>query len=161
MAEGAKKSVLFVCLGNICRSTMAEGILLDLVSKRKDASEWKVDSCGTASWNNGDPPYPDTMETLKKHGINGYTHVARNMVKSDFVNFHWIFVMDNQNYKDVKRMQPENSESKVLLLRDFDTEKDGALPIVIDPYFENDKKYFEICYQQCFRSLSQFLEKEF
>ena len=160
-AACTKKSVLFVCLGNICRSTMAEGILLHLVSKRKDADEWSIDSCGTASWNNGQNPYPDTMKTLKKHGINDYTHVARNLVKSDFDKFQWIFVMDNENYADVRHSQPGGSDSKVILLRDYDPEKDCESPIVIDPYFEDDKKYFEICYQQCVRSLTSFLEKEY
>merc|ERR1711962_1679464 len=122
---------------------MAEGIFLHLVSQRADQEEWNIDSCGTASWNNGQPPYPDTSKTLKKHDIHGYTHVARNMTKSDFHNFHWIFVMDNENYKDVKQMQPSGCDSKIVLLRDFDPEKDSAMPIVIDPYFENDKKYFE------------------
>jgi len=141
---------------------MAEGVLLHIISKRTDANEWNIDSCGTASWNNGQQPYPETTATLQKHGINNYTHVARNMVKSDFENFQWIFVMDNENYKDVKRMKPSSSGSKIMLLRDFDPEKDCALPIVIDPYFENDKKKFtEICYQQCLRSLTSFLEKEF
>lgn len=110
----------------------------------------------------GAQPNADTMKTLRKHNINDYKHAARQLAKSDFTNYRWIFVMDQENYSDVMHTKPKGSdESKVVLLREFDPEKDEAMPIVIDPYFENDKKYFEICYEQCMRSLESFLEKEF
>lgn len=159
MATSLDKSVLFVCLGNICRSTMAEGILHNLVKSRSDHSEWQVDSCGTASYHTGEQPDNRTIVTLQKHGIVNFKHKARKIRKSDFTDFKWIFVMDLENLKDVERIKPDSSKSKVMLLRQYDPEKDCEKPIVIDAYYHDDS-YFELCYEQCLRSLKTFLEKE-
>lgn len=73
-------SVLFVCLGNICRSTMAEGVFQSATSKPPYSDLIKrVDSCGTGAYHVGDDPDDRTMDTLKEHGITGYTHAARKV----------------------------------------------------------------------------------
>ncbi|GFR90755.1 low molecular weight phosphotyrosine protein phosphatase [Elysia marginata] len=77
-----KHSVLFVCLGNICRSTMAEGIFQHLIKERGLSASWTIDSAGTGSWHIGSPPDSRTMQVLKKNGIADYNHRGR-LVKPD------------------------------------------------------------------------------
>lgn len=154
------KSVLFVCLGNICRSPMSEAILKGLVQKRSDSNQWKIDSCGTANYHVGSQPDDRCLATLETHSIHNFKSTVRQLKKTDFSSFKWIFVFDNDNVSDVKRVMPSSSSSKVVLLRHFDPEKEEENPTVIDPYYYDDS-YFELCYQQCNRSLINFLKTEF
>ena len=155
-----EKSVLFVCLGNICRSTMAEAVFRHIVSMRSDCNNWKVDSCGTSDYHIGDQPDSRTFSTLKKHGINGYAHKGRQISELDFENFRWIFVMDSSNFRAVKLLLPKSSNSIVRYLRFYDPEKKEENPSIVDPYY-SDQACFELCYQQCLKSLNSFLSKEF
>ena len=155
-----EKSVLFVCLGNICRSTMAEGILKSIVSERQDKDDWLIDSCGTARYHIGDQPDDRTLKTLKMHDITSYKHQARQINQTDFKTYKWIFTMDTSNQADVKRIMPKTSPSNVRLLRTFDPEADCDNPIVIDAYYHDDS-YFELCYVQCLRTLENFLKAEY
>lgn len=160
MAAEERKTVLFVCLGNICRSPMSEAILKDIISKRPDSSEWEIDSCGTANYHVGSQPDDRCLNTLESHGIHNFKSTVRQLSKTDFEKFKWIFVFDKNNMTDVKRQMPSSSNCNVVLLRFYDPEKEQENPAVIDPYYEDDS-YFELCFQQCSRSLNIFLKKEF
>jgi len=108
MAEQIPLSILFVCLGNICRSTMAEGTFRHHLStysppatSRYTLSLTRIDSCGTGAYHVGSAPDPRTTSTLRAHGISTYRHKARKLHISDFDTFDYIFVMDESNFDDV------------------------------------------------------------
>ncbi|VIO87110.1 Uncharacterized protein BM_BM7198 [Brugia malayi] len=92
-----RKSALFVCLGNICRSPMAEGICLDLIKKKGLEDKWIVDSAAVASFHIGKSPDKRAMATLARHGIKDYEHKVRQVTDSDFRDFDYIFGMDEEN----------------------------------------------------------------
>ncbi|PCG89371.1 Protein-tyrosine phosphatase, low molecular weight, mammalian [Penicillium occitanis (nom. inval.)] len=103
----APVSVLFVCLGNICRSTMAEGVFRSLCSSSPQYGDLidEIDSSGTGAYHAGDSPDYRTMATLKQHGITNYNHSARKITKEDFRKFDYILAMDEYNLKDLLRLR--------------------------------------------------------
>ncbi|MFV8359310.1 low molecular weight protein-tyrosine-phosphatase [Flavobacterium sp. LS1P3] len=122
--------ILMVCLGNICRSPLAEGILASKLPKNK----FIVDSAGTGSWHVGHKPDDRSVAVAKKNKINISNQKGRQFSKSDFDSFDYIYVMDNSNYTNVIELA-ENQEQiqKVKLILDelFPNEKVD----VPDPYF--------------------------
>lgn len=99
-------SVLMVCLGNICRSPMAEGILRD----RNDQFQLHIDSCGTSGWHEGEPADRRSIQKLKEKGIDISDLRSRQLVRSDFENFDIIFVMDQSNFNDVTSLARNDKE---------------------------------------------------
>ena len=119
-----------VCLGNICRSPLAEGILASKLPKNK----FKVDSAGTGSWHVGHKPDDRSVAVAKKNKINISEQKGRQFSKSDFDSFDYIYVMDNSNYNDVIELaENQEQKQKVQLILDelFPNEKVD----VPDPYF--------------------------
>lgn len=96
-------SVLFVCLGNICRSPMAEAVFRSLTLSHPRVS--KIDSAGTGAYHEGDSPDPRTMSTLADNGILDYDHAARKVQASDFSTFDYILAMDKENLHDLQRLR--------------------------------------------------------
>ncbi|MFV8392709.1 low molecular weight protein-tyrosine-phosphatase [Flavobacterium sp. LB2P6] len=122
--------ILMVCLGNICRSPLAEGILASKLPKNK----FKVDSAGTGSWHVGHKPDDRSVAVAKKNKINISDQKGRQFSKSDFDSFDYIYVMDNSNYNDVIELaESQEQKQKVQLILDelFPNEKVD----VPDPYF--------------------------
>ena len=122
--------ILMVCLGNICRSPLAEGILASKLPKNK----FKVDSAGTGSWHVGHKPDDRSVAVAKKNKINISDQKGRQFSKSDFDSFDYIYVMDNSNYNDVTELaESQEQKQKVQLILDelFPNEKVD----VPDPYF--------------------------
>ncbi|TDZ71562.1 Low molecular weight phosphotyrosine protein phosphatase [Colletotrichum trifolii] len=155
-------SVLFVCLGNICRSTMAEGIFRHITQKPPyKGLITKVDSCGTAAYHVGDPPDERTMETLEDHGIEDYVHAGRKISPSDFNKFDYIFAMDRSNLQDLQRLQQRgnpDSKAKVMLFGEF---SGGRRPEVVeDPYYGGSEGFAK-AYEQCTRFSDNFLRTVF
>ncbi|KAF9880634.1 phosphotyrosine protein phosphatase [Colletotrichum karsti] len=158
-------SVLFVCLGNICRSTMAEGIFRDIAQKPPyKGLIAKVDSCGTAAYHVGDPPDERTMMTLEDNGIMDYRHAGRKISAADFNKFDYIFAMDRSNLQDIQRLQQReqraNSDpkAKVMLFGEF---SGGQKPeVVSDPYYGGGEG-FSRAYEQCTRFSANFLKQVF
>jgi low molecular weight phosphotyrosine protein phosphatase len=99
-----KVSILFVCLGNICRSPMAEGVFRSLTAFNTASAHpliSRIDSCGTGAYHAGDNPDPRTMSVLKAHGITDYKHAARKVrVPQDFEEFDYVLAMDGMNVQD-------------------------------------------------------------
>ncbi|EAW11600.1 tyrosine protein phosphatase LTP1 [Aspergillus clavatus NRRL 1] len=98
-AAGRKVNVLFVCLGNICRSTMAEGVFRNMASSHPLINE--IDSAGTGAYHTLEPPDSRTMSTLRRHGITNYEHAARKVTKEDFLHFDYLMAMDKYNLRDL------------------------------------------------------------
>ncbi|KAH6656109.1 phosphotyrosine protein phosphatase I superfamily [Truncatella angustata] len=155
-----KVSVLFVCLGNICRSTMAEGVFRSLVKDSPYMERLEtIDSCGTGAYHAGDDPDDRTMATLEKNGITDYVHAARKVRPSDFDDFDYIFAMDRSNLSDLKRMRKsDKSKGKIMLFGEYSGS--GKAEIVQDPYY-GGQQGFETAYAQCQRYSKNFLKDVF
>lgn len=155
MAEKNKTGVLMVCLGNICRSPIAEAVFLDEVKKRGLTDKWFVDSAGTCGYHVGKSPEMRARTTLEKHNVP-YDHKARVICPEDYHKFHFIFGMDHENVKDIKDDQPSDSKAVVKMFGDYDPVDKG---IIHDPYYDRGSEGFEVCYQRCVRSVKAFLDK--
>jgi protein-tyrosine phosphatase len=129
--------VLFVCLGNICRSPSAEAVMKDLLAREGLADRVFVDSAGTGDWHIGHPPDPRAIEAASRRGLK-LTSVARQIQPSDFENFDLIVAMDSSNRADLVEMS--GSEEGIILLREAGG--DGPLDVP-DPYF-GDGDGFEL-----------------
>ena len=126
--------ILFVCLGNICRSPMAEGLARKLFAERNLAIE--VDSAATSRWEVGSAPHPGTKEILHAAGVDTSQMIARQIVQEDFMVFDYIIAMDHQNKKDLLAIAPLEAQAKIHLLMSVVAEKEEqAVP---DPWFTGD-----------------------
>ena len=153
-------NILFVCLGNICRSPIAEGTFRELVKKRGLQDKISCDSAGTAGYHIGQLPDQRTMKNAEKHGIK-LTHRGRKLSVSDLDTFEHIVVMDESNFKDVndfyyKTKHKTPSADKLFLLRDHDPETRG-IKEVPDPYY-GETADFEEVYQIVNRCAEGFLD---
>ncbi|KAK2747943.1 hypothetical protein FQN57_001534 [Myotisia sp. PD_48] len=173
-------SVLFVCLGNICRSTMAEAVFRHYIATKNDETKLKfgqIDSAGTGAYHIHSPPDRRTIATLRHHNITDYSHSARKVSKADFTKFDYILGMDAENVSVLEEQldvvvseldrQAGDAESRpklaqVSLFGDF--EPDESLyksPYsqgrqVADPYYGEDSGFEEI-YHQLVRFSAAFM----
>jgi protein-tyrosine phosphatase len=147
--------VLFVCLGNICRSPLAEGVFRDQVERSGLSDRFDIDSAGTSSYHTGDSPDPRTVEVAARRGLE-LRHAARQLRRADLERFHYVVVMDGSNQSRVQRLADEApGRAEVLLLRRFDPEADGELDVP-DPYFGGPDG-FEQVHDMVERSCSELL----
>lgn len=104
-------NVLFVCLGNICRSPMAEAIFRDLIKTRGLTNQIAVDSCATSAEEAGNPPHPGAQAVMKAHHLDYGDMRSRPITESDFKWTDWIITMDNQNVFNLKRLAPSATDA--------------------------------------------------
>jgi len=131
--------VLFVCLGNICRSPMAEAVFRHLVEENNLADKIITDSAGTASWHHGKPPHSGTREKLDELRISYDGMTARQIKADDFNQFDYIITMDEQNLNDITSSFDFTDDVVVRRLMDFVPEpKEINVP---DPYYTGDFDY--------------------
>lgn len=147
--------VLFVCLGNICRSPLAEGVFRNLTQARGVASHYRVDSAGTGGWHAGEGPDARSVAVARKNGV-ALTGRARQIGSVDFEDFDHILAMDRQNLLDLRALTRGASGGATLrLLRDFDSEPgDGQVP---DPYYGGPDG-FDTVYAMVRRSCARLLD---
>ncbi len=132
------KKIIFVCLGNICRSPVAEGVMLHL--KEKYQLDVEIDSAGTASYHIGEAPDRRTIANAAKHGIDLTNLRARQFEVKDFDKFDWILAMDINNMNTLKRMTVEQKHlQKIKLMLDFAHSFSNAE--VPDPYYGTEKDF--------------------
>jgi protein-tyrosine phosphatase len=147
--------ILMVCLGNICRSPLAEGILED--KAKKAGLNWKVDSAGTGNYHVGEPPHVLSQKVAKQNGIDISKQVCRQFKKEDMLHFDKIYAMDNEIYADIKKMSGElwNEEKTDLLMNEAYPEKDLDIP---DPWYGTDVNY-HIAFDMISKACDALIEK--
>ncbi|MEC1523903.1 low molecular weight phosphotyrosine protein phosphatase [Neobacillus niacini] len=144
--------VLFVCLGNICRSPMAEGVFRNLLKLENLSSKVSVDSAATSSWHIGSPPHKGTLGILKKYNISAEGLVGRQLTKEDFEKFDYIIGMDESNINNIFEITGKPQHPKIIRLLDL-TDHNKDVP---DPYYTGD---FEETYQLVTDGCQALLEK--
>jgi protein-tyrosine phosphatase len=129
-----RSAILFVCLGNICRSPTAEGVMRELVRRSQLQDRLVLDSAGTGAWHVGESPDARATAAARARGIV-LEGSARQIQPGDFQEFDLILAMDRSNLRDLLRLAPdEQAQAKVRLLRDFDPRSDGEQDVP-DPYY--------------------------
>lgn len=135
-----KLGVLFVCLGNICRSPLAEGIFRNHVSAAGLNEHFNIDSAGTSSYHAGDPPDPRTSSVARARGIT-LAGQSRQLILADLERFDYIIVMDAENHTAVTRLTREKTpKARIHMLREFDSESNGDLDVP-DPYYGGERGF--------------------
>jgi len=152
--------IVFVCLGNICRSPTAEGIFQHLVNERGLDPYFYVDSAGTSAYHIGEPANSKSQKLANEHGVELRSR-ARQFEKNDLEEFDLIVAMDRENLANIKSLDgSKDYEEKIVLLRDFDPNPgDGEVP---DPYFggmDGFKNVFDIVKRSCKALLDELEEK--
>jgi protein-tyrosine phosphatase len=151
----------FVCLGNICRSPTAEGVMRALVERAGLASAIEIDSAGTGAWHVGEPADERARAAAARRGFE-LTSVARRVMRADFDRFDYLIAMDRENLIALERMAPdEAARGKVRLLRSFDpaAPRGAAVP---DPYYggaDGFDQVVDICEAAC-RGLLEHIARE-
>jgi protein-tyrosine phosphatase len=140
--------ILFVCLGNICRSPAAEGAFLDVIENENLRDRFIVDSCGTAGYHIGELPNITTRKVAKENGIE-LVHRARKFEGvRDFDAFDYLLVMDQSNYQDVvSQARNDADRAKVFLFRDYESGFKNSLGkgvSVPDPYYGGIEDFREV-----------------
>lgn len=146
--------ILMVCLGNICRSPLAEGILKHKVAAQ--GLNWSIDSAGTGSWHVGESPDKRSVQKAKEYGIDISKQRARQFYSGDFSKFDIIYTMDVSNYNNVcKAARTEADKAKVkMILNELYPNQNRVVP---DPYWNNDG--FEEVYQLLNAACNKIIEK--
>ncbi len=130
-------AVLFVCLGNICRSPLAEAAFR--LEAERVGLEFEIDSAGTGDWHVGSPPDPRAQATANEAGTDISNRRARQVEPADFRRFTHIFAMDDQNLADLRVIEPPDATAQLSLLLDLVTGREGAS--VSDPYYGGEELF--------------------
>ena len=154
MNEGPTR-ILFVCLGNICRSPLAEGVFKSLLRARSLTEHYRVDSAGTGAWHVGEGPDRRATEVARRHGVT-LEGRARQVAAPDFVDFDYLVAMDRQNLSELSTLtRRRGSRARLHLLREFDPDPgDRQVP---DPYYGGTDG-FETVYAILARSCTALLD---
>lgn len=154
IGHAMKKQILFVCMGNICRSPMAESICKHLLKEERYASDLQCDSAGTSAYHVGEEADVRARACLSKRGLPMPSR-ARQVEQSDFTTFDYLLAVDRHNYDKLLALAPANASARVLCIGDYDPETPGA--DVPDPYY-GEQNGFEAVYAQLTRSIRAFLD---
>ncbi|WP_174020877.1 low molecular weight protein-tyrosine-phosphatase [Agrobacterium fabrum] len=148
-------TVLFVCMGNICRSPLAEGVLTDLADGEGVSDRITVDSAGTGGWHTGDAPDPRSIAMARRHGIDISRQRARQVTRADFEAFDLILAMDENNLANLLQLSPEKHRHKIRLFMDYAA---GYRENVPDPYYGAEDGFLDV-YNMLLAGCRSLLEK--
>ena len=137
-----KHRILFVCMGNICRSPTAEGLLIEKVNAENTSLKFEIDSCGTHDYHLGHPPDTRSQESAAQRGIDLSHLRSRKIRSSDFEYFDLILVMDNLNRENLMHLCPDDHKYKIKLMLDY--LPGHSLDEVPDPYYGGDRGFEEV-----------------
>lgn len=144
--------ILFVCHGNICRSTMAEFVMKDMVRKCGLEDKFYIDSAATSTDEIGNGVHHGTVKKLREAGVPVGEHRARQIIVKDYGSYDYIIGMDSQNLRNMRRMLPDDKEGKICLLLDFtESPRDIA-----DPWFTGD---FDATYDDVLKGCTALLDR--
>lgn len=135
----ARPAVLFVCLGNICRSPLAEAAFRH--EAEKAGVEVDIDSAGTGDWHVGHPPDPRSQAVARQAGIDIGHLRGRQLEPTDFHRFDYILGMDAQNLADIRKIAPPDKTAEIALLMDLVAGREGA--DIADPYYGGEESFAE------------------
>jgi protein-tyrosine phosphatase len=169
--RGPRVRLLFVCLGNICRSPTAEGVMRALVAEAGLGERIELDSAGTGAWHVGEPPDRRATQAARRRGI-ALSGAARQVQPSDFEEFDLILAMDSSNFNNLRRLAPdESARARVRLLREFDPDVSPGADIdagadahtdsdldVPDPYYggpDGFDRVLDLVHRSCAALLEQ------
>ena len=146
--------ILMVCLGNICRSPIAEGIMQKKIAQ--GGLDWSVDSAGTGSWHVGEMPDSRSIEVAQKYGIDITSQRSRQFTASDLKEFDLIFAMDSSNYRNIlDKANSKEEEGKIEMI--MNVVKPGYNQNVPDPYYDNDG--FDLVFKMLDEACEKVIER--
>lgn len=150
--------VLFVCLGNICRSPMAEAVFRDLVKKEELSGKIEVDSSGTGDWHVGNEPHKGTRKILDEKKISYQGILARTVQAKDWDDFDYIIAMDEQNIEGLRKIRDNDDTTVIRRLMDF--VEQSNVKDVPDPYYTGNFEYtYELVSEGC-EQLLNYIKKQ-
>ncbi|WP_153771454.1 low molecular weight protein-tyrosine-phosphatase [Labrenzia sp. CE80] len=146
-------SILFVCLGNICRSPLAEGIFRHTLKETGQVEGVQIDSAGTGAWHEGHPPDPRSIEVAARYGIDISDQRARQVRQQDFSDFDLILAMDKSNLSKLRQIAPKAATAHLRLFLDAPEQE------VPDPYYGGDQGFEAVFHmlRSASKRLSQML----
>ncbi|XP_069462157.1 low molecular weight phosphotyrosine protein phosphatase isoform X2 [Ambystoma mexicanum] len=118
MAAAENKSVLFVCLGNICRSPIAEAVFRNLVVEKGLTNQWMIDSGAVSDWNVGSSPDARALSCLRRHGLET-THKAQQVTKDDFLSYDYMLCMDESNLRERMKILKQSTSNVLDVVNHF------------------------------------------
>lgn len=148
-------SILFVCLGNICRSPLAEGLMRQTVEHAGAAERFTLDSAGCGGWHSGEQPDRRSIACAARHGLDISVQRARQIINQDFDSFDLILGLDRDNVRHLNRVRPPNAKARVALYLE---EALGTTKDVPDPYYGSDAD-FEAVFTLCEKASRALLGK--
>ena len=144
--------ILFVCLGNICRSPMAEMILKDMVRQRGLDGEFEIASCATSTEEIGNPVYPPARAELARRGVKCEHRAARQLTKADYDKYDLLIGMDENNIRNMKRMLGGDPKGKIRKMMEFA----GSFADVADPWYTGG---FDVTYRDIQKACEGLLKE--